>query len=177
MRTMSTGLVACAVYVLAPALAFSQPAAPPRPGGERDEPPAAHVLAQILQPPVPPSLEGDKEIAGLSASTHPEAMTWERVYALAVVRACGGPGPRADALDPRALAEQATRNGFDDFGRFRKAFLASRRQGSGDFHDPSSDFLALWRRSSGSTTRNGLPHFMRGYSHYSQNSTRPSPRH
>ena len=34
MRTISTGFLACAVYVLAPALAFGQPQAPPRPEGE-----------------------------------------------------------------------------------------------------------------------------------------------
>jgi hypothetical protein len=143
MRTVSSGFLACAVYVLAPASAFGQPQAPPRPEGERDQPPAAHEIAHILRRHVPPSLEGDKEIAGLSATSHPGVLTWERVYALALVRAHGGPGPRAEVLDPKAIAGQATRNGFDDFGRFRKEFLAARRQGGGGFHDPSDEFLAL----------------------------------
>jgi hypothetical protein len=106
----------------------------------------AHVLAHLLQQHVPPSLEGDKEIAGLSASSHPEVLNWERVYALALVRARGGPGPRALALDPKAVAEQAARNGFDDFGSFRKEFLAAGLQGGGGFHDPSGELLALLDR-------------------------------
>ncbi len=146
MRTISTRLLACAMYVLAPALAFGQPQAPPRPEGERDQSPTAHELAQLLQFRVKPSLEGDREIAGLSASSHPEVLNWERVYALALVRARAGPGPRAEALDPKAVAEQAARNGFDDFGRFRKEFLAARLNGGGDFHDPSGEFLALLDR-------------------------------
>jgi hypothetical protein len=65
MRTLSPGFFACAVHVLAPALAFGQPQAPPRPEGEMDQPPSAHELAHLLQLHVPPSLEVDKEIAGL----------------------------------------------------------------------------------------------------------------
>jgi hypothetical protein len=146
MRMISAGFLACAVSVLAPALAFGQGQAPPRPEGEKDRPPAAHELAHLLQHHVPPSLDVDKEIAGLSASSHPEVLNWERVYALAVVRARGGPGPRALALDPKAVAEQAARHGFNDFGRFRKEFLAAGRHGGGGFHDPSGEFLALLDR-------------------------------
>jgi hypothetical protein len=146
MRKFSAAFLGCAVYVLAPALAFGQLQAPPRPEGERNQPPPAHVLAHLLQGHVPPSLEGDREIAGLSTSSHPEVLTWERVYALGLVRARGGPGPRAEALDPKAVAEQAARHGFDDFGRFRKEFLAARLQGGGDFLDPSGEFLALLDR-------------------------------
>jgi hypothetical protein len=146
MRTLSPGFFACAVYVLAQALAFGEPQAPPRPEGERDQPPTAHELAHLVQLHVPPSLEGDREIAGLSASSHPEVLTWDRVYALALVRARRGPGPRAEALDPKAIAEQATRNGVADFGGFRKEFLAARRPGGGGFHDPSGEFLALLDR-------------------------------
>src|SRR5262249_50954048 len=94
----------------------------------------------------PTSVEGDREIAGLSASSHPEVLNWERVYALALVRARGGPGPRAEALDPKAVAEQAARNGFDEFDRFRKELLAARGDGDGGFHDPSGEFLALLGR-------------------------------
>ena len=146
MRTIPTRLLACAMYILAPALAFGQPQAPPRPEGEKDQPPTAHELAHLLQFRVPPSLEGDREIAGLSASSHPEVLNWERVYAMALARTRGGPGPRAEALDPKAVAEQAARNGFDDFGRFRKEFLAARLNGGGGFHDPSGEFLALLDR-------------------------------
>jgi hypothetical protein len=146
MRTISAGFLACAVYVLAPALAFGQPQAPTRPEGERDQPPAAHELAHLLQRHVPPSLEGDRETAGLSPSSHPEVLNWERVYALALVLARGGPGPRAEALDPKAIAEQAARNGFDEFGTFRKEFLSARLDGGAGFHDPSSEFFALLDR-------------------------------
>ena len=60
---------------------------------------------------------------------------------MALVRTRGGPGPRTKALDPKAVAERAARNGFDDFGRFRKEFLAARLQGAGGFDDPSGEFL------------------------------------
>jgi hypothetical protein len=143
MRTLSTGFLACAVYILAPSLALGQPQAPPGPEGEKNQPFKAHELAHILQLHVSPSLEVDKEIAGLSASSHPEVLTWERVYALALVRTRGGPGLRGEALDPKAIAEQASRHGVADFGTFRNEFLAARRRGGGGFHDPSGDFLAL----------------------------------
>jgi hypothetical protein len=148
MRTLSTGFLACAVYFLAPSWAFGQPQAPPPPGSERDQPLRAHELAHLLQPHVPLSLEVDKEIAGLPASSHPEVLTWEQVYALALVRGRGGPRPRVDALDPKALAEEATRYGVADFSRFRKEFLAAgRRDGDGDgFRDPSGEILALLGR-------------------------------
>src|SRR5690242_20379446 len=109
MRTLSTGFLACAVSLLAPFLALGQPQAPPGPDGEKDQPFKAHELAHILQSHVPPSPEVDKEIAGLSASSHPEVLTWERVYALALVRTRGGPGPRGEALDPKVIAGQAAR--------------------------------------------------------------------
>lgn len=143
MRTPSTGFLAGALSILAASLAFGQPQAPPRPEGEGDRAPAAHELARLLHQHIPPSLEFDKEVADLSASSHPEVLTWERVYALALVRARGGPGPRAESLDPKALAEQAARDAVADFGGFRKEFLAPRRRGGGGFQDPSGDFLAL----------------------------------
>ena len=113
MRTLSTGFLACAVYVLAPALAFGQPQAPPRPEGEKDQSPAAHELAHLLQQHVSPSLEVDKEIAGLSASSHPEVLTWERVYALALVPHPWW--PRAARRGPRP--EGHCRTGLAEWGR------------------------------------------------------------
>ena len=123
-----------------------------------------------------PSLEVDKEIAGLSASSHPEVLNWERVYAMALVRARRGPGLRAEALDPKAIAEQATRNGFDDFGRFRKEFLAARRRAVGVSTTRAATSSRSWTGSRVSTMRNGMPHFMRMYSHCCQNSSKASPR-
>ena len=177
MRTLSTGFLACAVYVLAPSLAFGQPQAPPRPAGEKDQYPKPHELARVLQRHVSPSLEVDKEIAGLSASSQPEVLTWERVYALALARTRGGPGPRGEALDPKAIAEQASRNGVADFGTFRNEFLAARRRGGEGFHDPSSDFLALWTSSIRSTMPDGMPHFTKTYSHYFRNSIKVRSRY
>lgn len=146
MRTLWTGFLICAVSIPAQALAFGQPRLPPRPEGEIDPIPAAHEIARELHLHRPPSLEVDKEVAGLPKSSHPEVLTWERVYTMALVRARGGPGGRAEALDPRALAEQAARNGVADFGRFHKEFIAARRPGGGGFHDPGGDFLALLGR-------------------------------
>ncbi len=143
MRTLLTVFLACAVYVLAPSLAFGQPQAPPGPGPEKVPYPKPHELARALQRQISPSLEVDKEIAGLSASSQPEVLTWERVYALALARTRGGPGPRGEALDPKAIAEQASRNGVADFGTFRNEFIAARRRGNEGFHDPSSDLFAL----------------------------------
>jgi hypothetical protein len=91
-------------------------------------------------------LEVDKEVAGLSASSHSEVLNWERVYSLALVRSRGAPRPRVDALDPKALAEEATRNGFADFSRFRKEFLAAGRRDRDGFREPSREFLALLGR-------------------------------
>jgi hypothetical protein len=145
MRCLLLGFFACAVCVVAPSSVVGQPQAPPRPEGEKDQPPTAHELAGLLEPDLS-SLNVDKEDAGLSAGSHPEVLTWERVYALALVRARGGVGPRAEALDPKALDQQATRNGVADFARFRKGFLAARRRGGTGFHDPSGDFLVLLGR-------------------------------
>lgn len=143
MRSLSTGFLAFTVYVLSPVLAIGQPRVPPGPGGESDLNPEPHVVARLLQQHIPPSLEVDRSIAGLSAGRHPELLTWERVYEMSLVRARGAPGPRAETLDPKAIAEQAARCGFADFGRFREEFLAARRPGGGAFRDPSGDFLEL----------------------------------
>jgi hypothetical protein len=143
MRSLTTRILACAVCVLAPVSVLGQPQAPPRPAGECDQPVTAHELARLMNLHVPPSLEWDKEAAGLPETSHPEFLTWERVYALALVRARGAPGPRAEALDPKALAEKGKQYGIADFGRFRKEFLAPHRDGSEGFHDPSDHFLAL----------------------------------
>lgn len=147
MRTLLTGFLACAVSILGPSLALGQPQPPAGPEDAKNQTIKAHELAHLLQGDVPPSLKVDKEIAGLSESSHPEVLTWERVYALALVPRRGGAEPRGKALDPKAIAKQALHKGVGDFGTFRKAFLAGPRHGGdGDvkgFHDPSGDFLAL----------------------------------
>jgi hypothetical protein len=50
-------------------------------------------------------------------------------------------GPR-----PEGSCRTATRIGFDDFGRFRKEFLAARLHDGGALHDPSGEFLSLLDR-------------------------------
>jgi hypothetical protein len=100
----------------------------------------------VVLPSSPPTLNLDKEAAGLSLASEPELLTWERVYALTLVRTRGGTGPRADRLDPKALDERATRYGVADFERFSTDFLAAKPGASGSFRDPSGDYLALLRR-------------------------------
>ena len=165
MRTLSPGFLACAVYVLAPALAFGQPQAPPRPGGGMDQLPKLHELAQILQPHVPPSLEVDKEIAGLSASSHPEVLTWERVYALALCAPVAAPG-----CAPRPSTRRPLQNRPRGMGSPTSA-------GSARSSSPpvavamrvsttrAATSSRSWTGSRGSTVRDGMSHSMRMYSH------------
>jgi hypothetical protein len=143
MRTLSASFLSCAVCVLASSLAFGQPQAPPRSEGQKDELPKAHELASLLQEHIAPSLDVDKETAGVSASSHPEVLTWERVYALALARTRGGPGQGGEARDRKAIADQDSPNAVADFSKFRTEFLAAHRHGGGSFHDPSGDLLAL----------------------------------
>ncbi len=162
MRCLPARFLACVVWILAPASVVGQPPAPP------SAQPAEPVVGQA---PAPPRLDGQvvpirpgeamgiteiivarvppldlKMAAGLSPDSHPELLTWERVYALALVRARRGHGPLAEALDPKALDDQAARNGVADFARFRKEFLAAKPGADEDFRDPSGDFLALLGR-------------------------------
>jgi len=88
----------------------------------------------------------DKEAAGLARATVPELLTWERVYALALVRGRGGPSDFAQALAPKALAGLAARHSVADFARFRKEFLASPSGVGGTLRDPSRDYLELLQR-------------------------------
>ena len=62
------------------------------------------------------------------------------------MRSRDGRGGFAEALDPKALDEQASRLGVADFDRFRKEFLAARPGAVGSFRDPSGDYLDLLRR-------------------------------
>ena len=148
MRTLPTGFLACAVSALTLASVIAQPPAPPVREGQAVQvrPPDALDLAQIMEPHVPSSQEIDKETAGLSPDNHPELLTWERVYALALVRARGGREPHAETLDPKALEEQAAGKGVADFSRFRKEFLTLGRSNGEGFRDPSRDYLDLLRR-------------------------------
>jgi hypothetical protein len=91
----------------------------------------------------------DGAFAGLPPGSHPEVLTWEHAFTLALVR-CRTPRPAgeralAESLDPKVLAEQARGLGIDDFERFRKDFFAERSDGE-TFADPSGSLFDLLRR-------------------------------
>ncbi len=106
----------------------------------------AEGLSLVLAPVVLSTPELDKEAAGLPADSRPELLTWERVYALALVRARTDRAAFAASLDPQALAEAANRQGVADFARFRKDFLAPRTAAAALPIDPSGKFLEVQRR-------------------------------
>ena len=100
---------------------------------------AAEFVDTIVFPPRQTLPEN--EAAGLSKATHPEILTWDRIYALALVRARTRRGAFAPALDPAALAEEAARHGVADFARFRTNFHSN-----GPFRDPGPSVLQLYSR-------------------------------
>jgi hypothetical protein len=143
MRTTLTGFLVCTSCIALAAASVAQPPPPPeqlRGGFE------APGLPGITTAIVPASLDSDKEIAGLPKGSRPEVLTWERVYALALVRARAGRPKAAEVLSPASLADQAARQGVADFGRFRKDFLTAETPAGGAFRDPSGDYLELLRR-------------------------------
>jgi hypothetical protein len=114
-------------------------------------PPAAPA-GQLPGVEVRPRPDGwdDAEAAGLPPGSRPAVLTWERAYALALVRARSARPGRADGLaetlDPKVLADQAARLGMADFARFRREFLAGQGAAGGTFRDPSGSVLDLLRR-------------------------------
>ena len=137
-RILAIGIVCCAVCVVATRSSAGRPQ-PPLPGDGSE-------INQLLTPYVPPSLDFDKEIAGLSKGSRPEILTWERIYALALVRARSIRGAFAPTLDPMALNQEAARQGVADFARFRKEFLTGRVAAGGAFRDPSARVFGLLGR-------------------------------
>lgn len=93
--------------------------------------------------PVFSSPELDKESAGLPKNSRPEVLTWERVFALALIRFRAGGGPISETLIPSELEANSKTNGVDDFTRFRTDFLANRVEGRGTFRDPAAEYLQL----------------------------------
>ena len=83
----------------------------------------------------------DNESAGLPRGTQPEVLTWDRIYALALVRVRTRRGAFSPTLDPAALADEAARLGVADFARFRTDF-----HGNGPFRDPGAAVLELQAR-------------------------------
>lgn len=87
------------------------------------------------------------ELAGLPPGSRAEVFTMERAYTLALVRA-RAPKPRLlEALDPKALDEEARRLGVADFARFREDFLRPITGQAGRpvvrFRDPSASMLGV----------------------------------
>ncbi len=111
-------------------------------GGRPQQPRANVAVDGMIVPQVQGvSLDSENEIAGLAKGSKPELVTWETLYALAVVRARAGKLTLSRTLDPAALGRQADRLGVADFARFRNDFF-----GGGVFRDPASDVFALLGR-------------------------------
>ncbi len=160
MRIISSSLLACGLCAVATAAIFAQPPSvqPPRPANldpavaaeplrpdgpdPRMKPSEAASIDDFILVPVP--VISDQEVAGLAPGSRMELLTWERVYALALVRVRDVRGGFVEAIDPKALDERAARLGVADFDRFRKDFLAAGAVAS--FRDPSGDYLDLLRR-------------------------------
>ncbi|MFI5460250.1 MAG: hypothetical protein ACHRXM_32940 [Isosphaerales bacterium] len=138
MRIILIGFLACALFS---AVASWRAGAQELPHFEDALP------GHLLVPHVPPSQDSDKEIAGLSKGSRPEVLTWDRVYALALVRARSRRGAFSESLDPAALAGEAARQGVANFERFRSDFLAGGLGAGGrPFRDPSAAVLELLGR-------------------------------
>jgi hypothetical protein len=115
--------------------------------GQAQLPAAEHAhVADILSPNLPADGDSDKVIAGLSRTSRPELLTWERIYALALVRARSGRGSFVETLDLSALTQESARLGIAEFARFRGDFLTGRTADGVAFHDPSAQVLGLLAR-------------------------------
>jgi hypothetical protein len=129
----SIGLVACAAGLF---VAFQEPI--------DDLPP---VGAPVGRPRVivpGSSAVADPEgaaIAGLPADSKAEVLTWDRVYALALIRSRSEKKPKgAPALDTTWLDRESKRVSVADFARFRNDLRAE------SFRDPAPMFLEVLRR-------------------------------
>jgi hypothetical protein len=88
-----------------------------------------------------PEPDYTNENAGLARGVHPETLTWDRIYALALVRVRTRRGAFSPALDTATLEQEALRLGVTDFARFRLNFHSN-----GPFHDPGPTVLELYGR-------------------------------
>jgi hypothetical protein len=172
MRIALIGRTSCALVILAstsvagprthpPGEIMAKPLGPPQANREMTQPPPAKSVgdmtkwrdmltgdpARAAEPFAPPSLETEKELAGLSRGSRPALLTWDRVYALAVVRARSRRGAYLDSLDPAALVAEAAQDGFADFAQFAMLLVAASPFSSDlAFRDPSAAVLELLRR-------------------------------
>jgi hypothetical protein len=83
MRATAIGVWAYSCLMIAASSVAGRAQPPTREG--------AHV-AELPSPYLPADRDSDKVIAGLSRTSRPELLTWERIYALALVRARSGRG-------------------------------------------------------------------------------------
>ncbi|WP_406700881.1 hypothetical protein V5E97_19015 [Singulisphaera sp. Ch08] len=81
----------------------------------------------------------ERQIAGIPPAVKSETLTWQRAYALALVKSRGG--TRLENLAPDALSARAKDLDVDNFTRFRKDFTSDKA-----FRDPSADLLNLQAR-------------------------------
>ncbi len=84
-------------------------------------------------------------VGGLPAGSNVEVLTWDRAYALALIRARSAPAKGTKgvaALDRAWLDRESQRLDIRDFARFRGEFLASPPA----FRDPAPALLELARR-------------------------------
>ncbi len=148
MKSALIGLSACAVSIIAAKYVAGQPQPPAQAAGELSHP----IVLNVVASPV-----SENEIAGLPIGSHPEILTWDRAYSLALIRARTRRGAFSPTLDPAALAEEAARHGVNDFARFRANF-----DGNGPFHDPRRAVLELQGQLlAGSTTHVEMSRSMR----------------
>jgi hypothetical protein len=162
MRRDPMGLAA-GVLIVSAAMCFARQVQPPSPEKEKtpsnildrevtDQPPQPQVAAGPVGPVEAAEVEGvtvlpprqtltENDAAGLSKATHPEILTWDRIYALALVRARTHRGAFVPLLDPAALGEEAARLGVADFAKFRTNFHSN-----GPFRDPGPSVLELYTR-------------------------------
>jgi hypothetical protein len=134
MRRIAIGLSACAVFVIATVTVAGPPRTSPPEHGEV----AASVFGLDLPALIVPNSDYDNENVGLPKAIKPEVLTWDRIYALALIRARTRRGAFSPTLDPAALAVEAAREGVADFARFRTSFY-----GNGPFQDPGPSVLEL----------------------------------
>ena len=133
MRDFLIGILACAFLMAAGRFVGNEPVPPPEPSAY------------------------DNENAGLARDARPETLSWDRIYALAIVRARSRRGAFAPTLDPAALADEARAQGrMPTSRRFRTNFHSN-----GPFHDPGPAVFAASAGSWPSTTRDEMSRFTR----------------
>jgi len=131
MTTASIRVAACLILAVVPA-ALGRAQAPPPPAVGAPQTP----LPLVAVTPVTDATE--KEIAGLPRGSAPVILTWDRVYALVLVRARSTNRVLAPSLDLETLTRDSARFGVADFARFQTQFLTT-----DVVRDPGPNVLSL----------------------------------